>query len=482
MVKRRAGPGGTGALAAAILLTAMSVGVPATARTAQPPRTGQAALLPARLHGEEDIRYIVRKGDTLYTLAQRHMWRPTDWRPVQRLNRVRDPLRLMPGTALLIPARLLKTLPLTAHIAAFKGSGRIGGGARGDLPLAIHQAITPGMTIETDSGSFVTLQLSNGSRLTLPSQTKVRVATLRRFQLNGMVDVDFLLEKGRVETRATPVGETGGRYRIRTPIAVSAVRGTVFRVGYEGETALSLTEVVEGQVAVSGKGQAAAQIIDEGAGTILSARGDIIREALLPAPELLNPGKVQVDPQVAFALKPLAQAQRYHVQIARDAGFIEIEQERYSSVPEARFDDIANGRWFVRTSAVAPSGLEGMPQTYAMRRMRIGLTASAGQEDDGAYRFRWNGDDNGGGGDGDGLMFHFRLRPDTPDSVPLVDEPGLSDMVLSLTDLPPGHYRWTVGARRHEDGESATSWLPEQSLIVADAKGKGRSGARPQAR
>lgn len=455
-----------GALALAILTAPLGSPAPASAQTRP------SAPLPARIDGEDDVRYIVQQGDTLYTLAEKYMWRPADWRPVRQLNRVRDPLRLIPGTTLTIPARLLRTLPLTARIAAFKGTGRIGTGAGGDIPLAVNQAITPGMTIETGAGSFVTLQLSNGSRLTLPSQTKVRVATLRRFQLNGMVDVNFLLEKGRVETNVTPIGGTGGRYRIRTPIAVSAVRGTVYRVGYEEETALSRTEVVEGLVALSGDKQPAEQTIGKGFGAVLSAQGEMTREALLQAPEMLNPGRVQVDPQVVFALKPLAGAQRYHVQVARDAGFIEMEQEQYSAKPEARFDDIGNGRWFVRTSAVAASGLEGMPQTYAMRRMRIGLTASSGQEDDGAYRFRWNGESEGG------LVFHFRLRPDLPGSVPLVDEPGLSDTILSLTDLPPGTYRWTVGARHHEDGEGATNWLPEQSLIVADGKARRRSGSR----
>ncbi|MGE4429329.1 MAG: FecR domain-containing protein [Sphingobium sp.] len=458
-------------MAAGLLgLTILTAAAPA-AFTPAAAQTGQKAPLPARLQGEEDIRYVVRKGDTLYSLAQDHMWRPTDWRPVQRLNRVRDPLRLLPGTTLIIPARLLRTLPLTAHIAAFKGAGSIGNGAKGEIPLALNQAITPGMTIETGKGGFVTLQLSNGSRLTLPSQTRIRVATLRRFQLNGMVDVTFLLEKGRVETNATPVGDSGGRYRIRTPIAVSAVRGTVFRAEYDAAAALSRTEVVEGNVAVSDEDQAAAQNIGKGFGAIVSTQGDIRREELLPAPELLNPGKVQVDPQVAFTLKPLDKAQRYHVQIARDPGFIEMEQELYSTEPDTRFDDIGNGRWFVRASAVAASGLEGMPQTYAMRRMRIDLAGSSGQEDDGAYRFRWNGEDDGA------MVFHFRLRPDAPGSIPLVDEPGLSGTALSLTDIPPGKYRWTVGARRHEDGESATNWLPEQSLIVADEEGTPRSGS-----
>ena len=461
-------------LAGVALAGGVSAQFPALAQTAaKTPASPQPVRIVTRIDDDDMVRYPVAKGDTLYVLAEAYMRRPTDWRAVQQLNKVRDPLRLVPGTSLRIPARLLKTLPLTASIIAFKGSGTIDTGSGAPAAIATGQAITQGMAIETGPGSFATVQLSNGSRLTLPSKTRLRVVTLRRFRLNDMIDASFLLEKGRIETRATPLGTSGGRYRIRTPIAVSAVRGTTFRAAYEGEGGASLTEVLEGSVAVAAEtGKTDTHTIEAAFGASVSPQGGISSEALLPAPTLLNPGKVQVDPQVAFTLEPLPDAASYHVQIARDAGFVEMEQEAYTQQSDTRFDDIGNGRWFVRVSAIAPNGLEGMPRVYSMRRVLIGLGASSEQGEDGGYRFRWEASGTGR------HVYQFRLRPEAAGAAPLVDETGLTGNSISISDLPPGTYRWSVGVQHFEGGENATSWLPEQSLTIAAEEGSPRARAR----
>jgi len=446
----------------------------AVAQETSPRASGAGTPPPVSAHLGEDgtVRYVVRKGDTLYALARKYMVREEHWRTVQRLNRIADPQRLPPGMTLILPANLLAPLPLTARIATFKGTGTLEDGKGPATPLAVDRAVTPGMVIETGPNSFATLQLSNGSRVTLPSRTRLRVVTIRRFRLNDMVDVNFLLEKGRIETRATPLGASGGRYRIRTPIAVSAVRGTTFRIAYEGDGASSLTEVIEGSVAVGATARGEAEIIGQAFGATVTPHGSITPEALLPAPALLHPGRVQSDPRLSFALEPLPGAASYHVQIARDAGFLEMEQEGYSKEPRLDLESIGNGRWFVRVSAVAANGLEGMPRTYGMRRVLIGLNASSGKADDG-YRFRWASAETGGT-----RYYQFRLRPDRPGAPPLVDETGLTDDAITLSDLPPGTYRWSVGVQHYVDGESTVTWLPEQALTVEAEENASSSGTK----
>ncbi len=414
--------------------------------------------------GEDSISYVVRRGDTLYGLASRYMTRLSDWRIVRQRNRIADIHTITPGTVLSVPVRLLKSEALTARVIAFKGNCRMEAGDGRDQPLALGMTILPGTAIETGAGGFATLELSNGSRISLPSRTRIRVTTMRKFLLNGSVDFDFLVEKGRIETSATPLGAQGGRYRIRTPIAVSAVRGTTFRVGYEDLDSPSLTEVIEGTVGVGAQGGGAATAIEEGFGAGVSASGEVVKEVLLRAPELQDPGKVHVDPVVRFQIVPVEGARGYHVQIAADAGFVELAAEATSDTPIVDFADITNGRWFVRVTAIAESGLEGMPQTYAMRRVLTGLAASAEAADDG-YRFRWSGSGEGR------RVYHFRLRSDQPGAAPLIDEPGLISDMLTVSDLPPGKYLWRVGVRQYADGEETANWLPEQSLIVADAAG-----------
>lgn len=411
-------------------------------------------------------RYTVRPGDTLYALANAHLRRLADWKTVRRLNHVADPLRLLPGTVLHIPLALLRTEPLQARVAAFRGAVRIGPADR--LVAASPGAVvTPGMILESGANSFLSLRLSNGSLLTLPSQTRIRVTTMRRITLTNSVDFDFMVEKGHVETSVTPLGNPQSHYRIRTPIAVSAVRGTHFRVAYAEPDKPSLTEVLEGTVGVGTSEAHALMPVEKGFGASVSTDGRTLRAALLPPPDLTEPGRVQVDPLVALRPAPMPGASAYHVQISPDAGFVDLLRDGTAAAPgpdaapEFRFSDVPNGRWFVRLTAIDTAGLEGLPQTYTMTRKLTGLTAAADATGDGGYRFRWSGEGEGR------RVYHFRLRPDRPDAAPLVDEPGLTGDSLVLSDLPPGTYLWQIAVRQTDaDGESRNS-LPEQRLIVA---------------
>ncbi|TNE39663.1 MAG: LysM peptidoglycan-binding domain-containing protein [Sphingomonadales bacterium] len=449
---------GSGHYCSAAALAIFLIASPFAMRTTQARETTASPI--RNEQGKDNIRYVVRKGDTLYQLAADYMVERDEWRTVGRINRIANPRAIPVGTSLTIPVGLLKSEPLSAHIIGFKGDVRIEQGSR-TTAMAAGQAVQTGMVIETGTNGFATLELSNGSRLAFPSRTRLRVTAMRRFLLTDSVDFDFLLEKGRLETSATPLGNKGGRYRIRTPIAVSAVRGTTFRVSYEDGAHPSLTEVVEGHVAVFPSGVGTEEMVSAGFGVSVTAAGAMAREALLPAPELQRPGRVQVDPQVTLSLAPISGAQRYHAQIARDAGFVELEQESYSNSPDIRFANIGDGQWFVRLTGIATSGLEGLPRTYAMRRVLTGINASAEHQTDGGYLFRWVDEGQGQ------RIYHFRLRADRPDSVPMIDEPGLTGHSLTLSDLPPGTYRWHVGVRQYRDGEDSINWSPEQELIVA---------------
>lgn len=438
------------------LLVAFLAASPLSAAGAPAPRPA-----PRGSATEEPFVYTVRRGDTLFDLARRYLRHAEDWKPVRTLNRVADPRRLRPDSHLRIPFALLKTEPLSARVAAFRGDARLIRDGR-PTPAAVGTPVAPGTTLETGAGGFLSLLLSNGSRLTLPSQTRLRVTTMRRIVLTNSVDFDFMVEKGRVETRVTPLPTPQSRYRIRTPIAVSAVRGTTFRVHYDGANAPSLTEVLEGTVGVGAATATADALIpvEHGFGAGVDAQGTTRREALLPPPELQNPGKVQVDPLVSLALTPMANARAYRVQLARDAGFVDLAQEETAATPELRLAGVANGRWFVRATALSPSGMEGLSQTYSLLRKLTGIAATSEKTDTG-YRFRW-------AGEGEGTrVYRFVLRPETPGGAPLVDEPGLSTDTLTLSDLRPGRYFWRVGVRQYDaDGETA-NWTPEQSLIVA---------------
>ncbi|HQS69070.1 MAG: hypothetical protein B7Y36_12900 [Novosphingobium sp. 28-62-57] len=426
---------------------------PTQAKTARIPTVPLAAP-------QDLIEYSMRQGDNLFTLAQRALQRPDSYRAVQRINRISNPRQIPTGTVLKIPLNLLRADPLSARIIALRGTVTLRQND-GLAPARIGAALLPGVAIETGTDGFVTIELPNGSRTSMPTRTRLRIVRLHRIALTGSIDYDLAVDGGKVETTASPLGtDANNRFRIRTPRALSAVRGTVFRVAFADEAATSLTEVLEGAVAASSATSGEQASLTPGLGAVIAASGNVRTETLLAAPDLRDPGRVQVDPQVRLNLATLTGASAYRLQIAEDAGFTRILDDRSGDAAEFVIDDIPNGSLFVRVSAVAASGLEGVPQTYAMRRILAGVTASA-QADADSMRFAW-------GGSGEGRRtYSFQLGAADGKGAWLVDEAGLETSGIRLRRLGPGVYRWRVGVRQESGGEVVENWLPFEKLTVA---------------
>lgn len=421
---------------------------------------GQAQGTGPSLNRQADVvRYTMRKGDNLYTLADRYCLRLADYRAVQTLNHIPNPRRIPIGRVVTIPVALLRAEQLSARLVAARGTVQARAGQR-DLPIAVGMALAPGTALETGANGLLTIELPNGSRTTLPTRSSLVIRQLRRFLLNGVIDYDLEVAAGKAETEATPIAPDRGQFRVRTQRAVSAVRGTRFRVGYGNEQ--SQTEVLDGTVAV-GAERGTAQLIGQGFGAHVGADGAVTKAALLQPVELSDPGKVQIDPLVELALTPLPMASAYHVQIGADAGFVDVVADQTAAEPAVSFPDIGNGNWFVRATAISPDGLEGLYQTYAMKRRLTGLKASA-EGDFSAMRFRWSGA-------GEGVRaYRFQMARQTSDALPLVDEAGLGPEGLELHNLDPGTYYWRVGVRQFADGDMTEKWLPYEKLIVAPGR------------
>lgn len=417
------------------------------------PAAAQTAV--ASPQAAESVIYEIKRGENLYTLAERYLDRIGSASVVQKLNGIADPRKIATGKRLRIPLSILRSEPLTARIVSMRGTVRVQQGAR-SIDAKPDAQLPQGTVIETGEDGFISLALPNGSRTSLPTRSRLSIVHLRRFLLTQSVDYDFLVEAGKANTKAAPFGSGGGLFRIRTPRAVAAVRGTEFRVGAIDEA--SLVEVLEGTVA-AGLSELASVPIALGFGAVI-ANGGVTTEALLSAPSLVAPGKVQVDPLVRLGFEPVLGASGYRLQIAADASFNDVLAEARGESPNFELADIPNGGLFVRGSAIAASGLEGMTQTYSMRRALTALGGSAAVDAD-RLTFKW-------GGSGDGRrLYRFQLLRDSTSGVPIADEPGLESDGIALRALDPGTYFWRVGVRQFADGDVTENWLPFEKIIIS---------------
>jgi hypothetical protein len=423
-----------------IALSAMMLGVPQDV-TASP-------------NDNAPVQYVVRRGDTLISLGQRYLVRPDLYKAVQQRNRIADPLSMPVGRVLNIPRNLLKYKPAKAKFVAVRGQV-----LAGQSQATVGQVVNEGITVSTAETSFATLLLDDGSRISLPSNSDIRIRRLRNYVLGGSLDYDFDVAKGGMNSTVIKHKSPNDRYQVRTPKAVSAVRGTNFQSRYDPASNKDFAEVEEGRLAV-GAGSADNVDLPAGNGLALPADGSVIREALLAPPNLVEPGRLQADPVVAFVADKSADASGYRLTVATDAGFVDQVADAASTDTRIVFQNLGNGNYFVRARAISSNGIEGLPQTYAFKRRLNGVKASAGQGDDG-YTFKWIGD-------GEGIRrHHFQLFRDSIDTLPIVDEASLESDRILISDLPPGQYVWRIGVVQYLDGEMATNWAPLEKLTVA---------------
>lgn len=401
------------------------------------------------------FRYIVQPGDTLIGIGTRGLVRPRDWQLVAARNRVADPRRLPVGKPLVIASALLKREPVTATIAAFSGQVTITPASVAKLGATVEA----GTLLATGANSFVTLALADGSRVTLPSQSRFRVAVLERIILDGRLERRFDLVSGRADFAVTPRERESDRFLVRTPVTVAAVRGTEFRVAHGAAT--STIGVVEGSVAgrpANGRDDTA---IPAGSGGVLQQ--DAIRSVeLLPAPALRDPGKVQDDPAVVLAIAPGAGSRR-RVQLAHDAGAIDIFAEADTDGNDVSFAGVGKSTLYARVTAIDADGVEGLAATYEFERFLSGLATEAGALPGRPRRTRFRWQPSGEGS----RSYDFVLARDAVLADRLIDAPALAGTEMTVSGLAPGTWYWRVTVTARDRGKRHVRVFPVQTLTIA---------------
>ncbi|MCG2842789.1 FecR domain-containing protein [Sandaracinobacter sp. RS1-74] len=352
-----------------LLLAATAPALPNGARLEQRQRAQAEA-------GDEIIVYRTRAGDSLQSIAAQWFVRPEDWRRVQALNKIQDPADLPAGTALRLRSSWIKTNPITAELAAFRGTVQVVRGHE-SRPVMKGMELSEGDIVETGPNGFATLVLPDASQVSLPSSSRIRLARLRQVPMSDSIDRRFTLEQGRSEAKVTPMANPASRFLITTPVAVAAVRGTQFRVTYTPSELKAVTEVTEGKVAV-GRFQSIEEVLIRANHGAIATSTSLTRAfELLPAPAVDTPERVQNEKAVTFRLKPVPGAARYLVEIATDKDFV----DRVGSVevdgPTAVFEGVENGEFFVRAFAIDALGLVGQPAQYAFERSYAGSLSDA---------------------------------------------------------------------------------------------------------
>lgn len=326
------------------------------------------ALLTAAAAASEHVDYEVQQGDTLYAVSQRYLESAEDWRLLARINRVRDPKRLTPGSILMLPVSRMLGVAQRATVLYVKGAAVARQG--GDAPergLQARDLLDEGATVQVEPGGFVSLRLDDGSVLHLQGGTRITLQRLREIKQAGRRQSVIQLDEGRVDSNVSRQPK-GSRFDVRTPLAVAGVRGTRFGVSVPAGGGRMLSEVVEGQVAVAANAMAQEAQVRAGQGAVVDAAGQAPRvRNLLPAPRLELPtGPIE---RLPFEL-PLAAADAvrgYRVQVAEDKEFLRVLVDETRSNQPPSLAGLPDGDYLLRLRAIDADGLMGEETSLPVR-------------------------------------------------------------------------------------------------------------------
>jgi hypothetical protein len=421
---------------------------------------------PAAAQTSEEVNYTVKPGDTLNTLASTYFINAKAVAVVQRVNHISNPNLIRVGSILRIPRNTLRFTETQGTLVAWRGAVQIWVKGAATAPQK-NQSIAETMIIETGAVGSAVIALANGSRISIPSQSRIQMLRLRQYTLGGSIDYDLAVLKGRMETQAAKLDAGDSRYRVRTPSAVTAVRGTEFRVKYSGDDATagaSATEVSEGQVGVDIASRLAPEGLAKGEALALAVDGSVKRGNLIAAPTLAAGSRIQTAADIRIAITPMPDAVRYFGNISRDASGTEVISSANSAENSATlaFEPLDDGTYYVRLSAENADGFEGFARTYQLIRAQTGLSSSANRAADGRIKFAWLPTGN------KDALYRFQLRAKNSAAPPLVDNIGLRSNSIELAKLPPGTWVWRVAISRVVDGTRIEYWTTPEELVIGE--------------
>lgn len=404
----------------------------------------------------EGILYTVSRDETLSSIAQRVTGRAANWRAISKANHIADDRRLPTGAHILIPAQLLPEIPAQASLHAVSGKVRIFGKDGESLALRPGLSLDEGTLLVTGEDGFATLLLEDGTRFTVYPDSRLGLRFLRASRTTNESRTRLFLEQGRIESHVTPTRSKKGRhYEVVSPIAVSGVRGTVFRTRVE--TGRALNEVMEGRVAVgnadTGKkhvGRSGVRLVDAGFGTIVADGHVAAPVALLAPPKLADGYALQERLPLQFNLRQ-DKAHAFGVEVSTDAegnGMVAAAtSEAKSGIGVVKLADLPNGNYYVHFHAIDANGLWGPARIVPFRvhaRPFPPLLLQPEEKVQGSrveeavpVVLKWTRGE-------EGAAYRLQLATDSSFTAPLVDRLVTSGAVDETVMLSPGNYVWRV--------------------------------------
>lgn len=418
------------------------------------------------------IPLTVEKGGNLIKFTRKYCTSEYHWKEIAKINHLTSPYALYPGSRLYVPLALLKKESLSGEIVSVSGAVYL---VRNDKQLKKVEKgdrILPGQSLVTEDDGF--------AHIAFPDHKFTRVSSGSQFTLTYMIrlvdnsfSAEFYLKKGRLTHDVKSRLRTNDSFRTRTPVSITGVRGTEFRVKMVGEK-VNVVETLKGVVAVDTSGE---QIeLPKGLGIKVEEGKSLEMPRKLPSipvnPTIENVYKVL---PVVFPAPVDDYAEKFRMRITLDESGSETILEKEAS-PSGSFTLLAltDGIYYGFLTAIDEEGFESpaaTPFKFEVRTVPGSPIFSSPLNGraffDKQLTLEWLHEEGV-------VQYHLQLAKDDLFETILIDKIQ-TDPIIEFTDLEPGNYFFRVQAIASDGFKSlyslTDSWKVEEEPSLGDFDG-----------
>ncbi|MBX2884082.1 MAG: FecR domain-containing protein [Granulosicoccus sp.] len=302
---------------------------------------------------------VVKEGETLLSISRSEFGTRSLWRHIAEFNQIDVDVSLLPGQILLLPTLINAPRQYALVVYTHGQADRIENDTASPVALARNDRIFPGTIIETGQNGFASISFQNGSVVNLQPESRFKLRHLDCLDTDKTCFVDVSVPTGDVTIEVESIDNQSSQFRITTPFASAAVRGTRFDFIASGSQLL--LGVTEGAVAVQSAG--AEVVVDFGFGAKTLANqppGD-------PVPLLHLPTFTNIPPRLAVTDRigwwRVTDAANYEWTISSDAASSNVIEKQTTPGQFVEIGDLAAGDYYLQVRALNDDGLKGFPNT-----------------------------------------------------------------------------------------------------------------------
>lgn len=304
----------------------------------------------------EDWIIFAKQGDTLWDLCLKYTNKRGCWIELGKYNAISNDRAIPLGTEIRIPAAWLTSQPRVGTVLAVSGDvDYFQVGSAEAVTLQRGQALHLGSRLVSKGGS-ARIELGAGRELLMRPNTTIELNTMSGpAGLRHAADLD--MPEGDVE--ATIKAQGRSRFRISTPAAIAAVRGTQYRVNSRPDSMRS--EVLTGAVEVAA-GQAA-QLVPAGFGLAARKGAEPGQPRKLLAAPVFARSYAAVNTPATIEWNANPAAASWVLDVLEDRVGGALLQSHSTPRPNYTLESLKEGCYQVELRAVDSDGFNGLPSS-----------------------------------------------------------------------------------------------------------------------